>query len=333
MSINSGNKGLGNLGNTCYMNSALQCLSHLLEFHPKNDNFLNEVSKQKDDQFSQWYNLQIQLWENDNSTMIVPRDFLSMFINKCREYDIEFYNFHQNDTHEFIHILMDLLHRSIKKKVNISFTGDPVTNLDKIAIKAVKEWSNYFNNDYSYIIKKFYSQVLSITSCPECDYMTTNHEPIMILELEIPDEASTLNNCLDSYTKKISLDLENTWKCDKCKNHVKPEKKIILWKTSDVLIILLKRYNGHSKNNNFIEFPLDLDMSSYSLNYNKEGIDYNLSGMCIQDGSLGGGHYYAICKNELDKLWREYNDTSVNIVSEAYLLKQKPYCLFYRRNK
>ena len=74
-------------------------------------------------------------------------------------------------------------------------------------------------------------------------------------------------------------------------------------------------------------------MSSYSLNYNKEGIDYNLSGMCIQDGSLGGGHYYAICKNELDKLWREYNDTSVNIVREAYLLKQKPYCLFYRRNK
>ena len=29
----SGNKGLVNLGNTCYMNAAIQCLSHLLEFH------------------------------------------------------------------------------------------------------------------------------------------------------------------------------------------------------------------------------------------------------------------------------------------------------------
>ena len=36
--------------------------------------------------------------------------------------------------------------------------------------------------------------------------MTTNHEPIMILELEIPDEASTLNNCLDSFIASRNID-------------------------------------------------------------------------------------------------------------------------------
>ena len=62
----------------------------------------------------------------------------------------------------------------------------------------------------------------------------------------------------------------------------------------------------------------------------KEG-PRRLSGISIQSGSLGGGHYYAMCYNELDKTWRTYNDTTVNEITEEIVTKQKPYCLFYRR--
>ena len=328
--MNAGNKGLANLGNTCYMNSAIQCLSHLLEFHPKNDNFLNE-NRNKDDIYNSWLQLQLELWSNEDDNPVVPKSFLQQFIKGCHEADKEFHNFNQNDTEEFIEIFMDLLHRSMKRSITISIQGQINGQLDKLAVKGFNSWSQFFKDDYSYIIQKFYSQLLSVTSCTECDYVTVNFDPCMVLSLEIPNDATSLTDCFDSYTKKTTLDCSNSWKCDKCNQYVEPDKKIILWKSSDILIILLKRYSDNRKNNTFIEFPLDLDISSYSLNYNNDGFNYRLSGICIQSGSLGGGHYYAMCRNELDQKWREYNDTGVREVDESQLLKQKPYCLFYRR--
>ena len=328
--MNSGNKGLANLGNTCYMNSAIQCLSHLLEFHPKNDNFINYLN-QSDELYKTWYNTQIHLWSNLGDPVVVPKKLLKSFMKVCKEKDIYFYNFHQNDTEEFINIFMDQLHQCIKTRAEISVEGVPENQLEKLQVKSVNSWSNFFKNDYSYIIQKFYSQQLSITSCTNCDYITVNFDPFMVLSLEIPDGSDSLYDCLSSYTKKTTLDGENKWKCDKCKQLVQPDKKIKLWKTSNVLIIMLKRYSKYKKKNDFIEFPIELNLDNYLIDYDNLGKKYRLSGICIQSGSLGGGHYYAMCYNELDKTWREYNDTNVREISTEELLRQKPYCLFYRR--
>ena len=263
--------------------------------------------------------------------MIVPTQFLQAFIKTCKSKNICFYNFNQNDTEEFINIFMDLIHQSIKVKAEITIEGEPCDQLQKLQVESVNSWSNFFKNDYSYIIQKFYSQILSITSCPECNYITVNFDPFMVLSLEIPSNSKSIYDCLNSYTRKFTLDSGNTWKCDKCNKNVCPEKKLKLWKTSDVLIILLKRYNHNQKNDSFIDFPINLDLSKYLIDYNRDGKQYRLSGICIQDGSMGGGHYYAMCYNELDKSWHTYNDTSVTTIDESELLKQKPYCLFYRR--
>ena len=75
---------------------------------------------------------------------------------------------------------------------------------------------------------------------PECNYYTTNHDPIQVVSLEIKSDCETLYDCLDNYTMSLSLDDKNLWKCDKCNKKVRSQKKTLLWKTSDILIISLK---------------------------------------------------------------------------------------------
>jgi len=73
-------------------------------------------------------------------------------------------------------------------------------------------------------------------------------------------------------------------------------------------------------------------MSKYSLD---ERNIYNLYGICYHKGTIGTGHYYAICKNLTKNngkiLWFEYNDANRKFILEKDLPKNDAYCLFYER--
>ena len=117
---------------------------------------------------------------------------MKSFINKCNENDVYFESFEQNDASDFLNTYMDFLHESIKRKVNITISGSPKNNYDKLKVKSIETWKNFFENSYSYIIVNFYSQLLSITTCPECSYYTSNHDPIMTINLTLKENYSTL---------------------------------------------------------------------------------------------------------------------------------------------
>jgi ubiquitin carboxyl-terminal hydrolase 8 len=331
--INAGNKGLANLGNTCYMNSALQCLSHLIVFHPNNEKFFNECKRaDKDSLLYEWFQFQRSMWSNNDKNMINPINLLRRFQSLCLEKDLYFSNFMQNDIDEFLVLFLDLLHQGVGRKVEMSFSTKVEDEADKINLKSNQTWQRFYENDYSYIVENFYSQLLGITSCTHCEYYTTNHDPIQVLSLEIPKDSHSLNCCLNEYMKKYRLDSENTWQCDACKNHVRPFKQTRLWKTSDVIFILLKRYNRNQKIDKYLEYPLTLDLKDYNINYSKNKSNkYSLNGMAIHSGGLGGGHYYAVCRNYLDDHWYEYNDSHVSRVMDDKLMKYSPYLLVYRR--
>ena len=324
-------KGFTNLGNTCYMNAALQCLCHLPQLNLDCTDFIKDIKKRSSKSdvsvMKQLLNLQHAVWEEENK-VVSTKGVLESFIKQCNKSDVYFESFQQNDTNDFLNTYMDFLHESIKRKVNISITGTPKNNYDKLKLKSIETWKNFFENSYSYIIVNFYSQLLTLTTCPNCDYYTSNHEPIMSITLTLKNAYKTLYDCLNEFTEKETLDVENKWTCDKCKCKVQPKKEIKFWNLSDVLIFSIKTFRLNKKIEKHIDFPEELKMNDYCIN-NKGNLTYTLSGICIHGGGLHGGHYYAMCKDHIKNKWRVHNDTHVTDTTLENVLSQTPYCLFY----
>ena len=328
-------KGLTNLGNTCYMNSALQCFLHLPQLSSDNDKLSIDCTKRsvKNDYqlMVEWLRLYQDMWTEDENNVLNTSSILKEFIKRCNSENIFFESFSQNDAQEFITFFIDFLHGSIKRKVKIEISGTPQNMYDQTKVESITAWKRFFESNYSYIVKTFYSKLLSFNSCPECDYVTKNHEPISTITLSLETNFKSLYDCLNGFTKKSILDSENSWKCDKCKQNVLSQKKIIFWDLADVLIFSIKQFTKDKKINQSISFPENLSMGDYCMNINKENLHYRLSGICIHSGCLHGGHYYAMCKNYKTNEWNIHNDTNISSTTIENVLKENPYCLFYVR--
>ncbi len=78
------------------------------------------------------------------------------------------------------------------------------------------------------------------------------------------------------------------------------------------------------KFNDFFEFPTQLDMSPYTLDYaraTEQGttvspIPYRLAGVLVHSGQASGGHYYSFAKRRnpdgtLSESWLKFDDSEV----------------------
>tara|TARA_B100001093_G_scaffold438001_1_gene437179 strand:- start:1027 stop:2163 length:1137 start_codon:yes stop_codon:yes gene_type:complete len=333
--------GLQNLVNTCFMNSLLQCLSHTYELNEFLDNGnINEKFNRKPETviLHEWDELRKLMWSSN--CIIKPGRFLTKMKKIARIKDrILFTGFLQNDLCEFLIFIMDCFHNAIERQVEMNVVGEPVTSLDKLAVKSYEMMQNIYKNEYSEFLELFYGISISEINSLESSYQSITPEPFFLLNLAIPKNSGEKNiyDCFDLHVKSEKLGDDNQFFNEESGKKENVEKKLSFWKLPNVLIFTLKRFSNEcQKNNEFIDFPLNgLDLSKYVKGYDAEKYVYDLYAVCYHLGQFNGGHYLAHIKNANGK-WYEFNDEDVEETTSGSgksFRGRQAYCFFYRKRQ
>jgi len=324
--------GLINLGNKCFLNSILQCLFHTLKLtdYILTSKYKEDLDKTNNKEFyilHSYITLLNNVW-NENQ-LIKPKTFLENIgiIHK------KYFSLQQQDSHECLLYILDLLHKPLSYEIEIEIKGDIKNDTDELIKKSLDDWGKYYGNNYSYIIEIFNGLLFYNINCLNCKYTNIIFEPYNIISLNIPESTSSLEQCLDSFFNEHEI---NSWKYNKC-NYNGCKKHINLWTLTMYFIINFKRFKinntNNIKNTNLITFPLnELNLTKYISPQKNDTSNYiyNCYAINYHSGDLNSGHYWSICKN-IDNNWFKFDDGNVTRSSITQLVTNDVYTLFYER--
>lgn len=341
--------GLQNLGNTCFMNSVIQCLAYAPELiaYFCSSAYYNHID------FSSRYGTRGELViefgalvEKLNSyryRYIEPKSFRDAVTKH-----IGFAGNEQQDSHEFMMMLFDKLHHDLnihakdKSKQNgIESNGgnndDSNINIPRATL-GYQFWKRHLELNKSIISDLFEGIFMSTLTCTFCRGQSNTFEVFNCLSLPIPSETRChVRECLSHFSNPERI--EAAWECPRCKQKREADKKIVICKLPRILIIHLKRFSldgrWRQKLQTTVDFPLSdlavdctnvLPQSAYGPMGSK--ISYNLCAVVNHYGHLDGGHYTAFGKLE-NQRWYTFDDSNVSEMKDSDVCSQAAYILFY----
>ncbi|EFP82394.2 S-formylglutathione hydrolase [Puccinia graminis f. sp. tritici CRL 75-36-700-3] len=215
--------GLTNLGNTCFMNSALQCLSNCpeLKTYFLSRVYINELNRTNplgmggkvaetfgqliERMWSSEYEVSRRIQGSTSGTngptsyggsshqSISPREFKSI----VGRFNSLFLGYGQQDSQELLTFLLDALHEDLNRVKVKPFDeipdyddqnslNDPLLEAQKILKLAKTCWNLYRRRNDSVIVDLFQGQYKSTLICPDCNKVAIKFDEIMYLTLQLP---------------------------------------------------------------------------------------------------------------------------------------------------
>ncbi|NXL91780.1 UBP2 hydrolase, partial [Alectura lathami] len=334
--------GLRNLGNTCFMNSILQCLSNTKELRDyclQNQYLrdLNNNSRMRTALMSEFAKLIQLLWTSSPNDSVSPSEFKT----QIQRYAPRFVGYNQQDAQEFLRFLLDGLHSEVNRVlVRPRASNDSLDHLPDDE-KSRQMWRRYQEREDSRVSDLFVGQLKSSLTCSECGYCSTAFDPFWDLSLPIPKKGYgevTLMDCLRLFTKERGSHPAARaaccpQTCCRCKARTRCTKKFSIQKFPKILVLHLKRFSEAriraSKLTTFVNFQLkDLDLREFASQSCNHAV-YNLYAVSNHSGTTMGGHYTAYCKSPVSSEWHSFNDSRVTPMSSSHVRSSDAYLLFY----
>lgn len=183
--------GLQNIGNTCFMNSVLQCLLHC---RPLCDYFLSDQYKDEINDSNplgtggklvgEFAKLIERFWRNPTERTITPRE-LKFVIG---QHQPMFVGYQQQDSQELVTFLLDGLHEDLNLVKKKPYTEAIEANDRPDDVVAKLCWDQHLLRNKSKIVDIFQGQYKSRLRCPHCSKSSVTFDPFMYLSLPIPSQ-------------------------------------------------------------------------------------------------------------------------------------------------
>ena len=225
--------GLHNLGNTCFMNSALQCVAstqflkdfYLSGRYLQDLNTSNPLGSKNAELAKTFGALMRELWKADQSS-VSPWEFKKVIARQASQFN----GYYQHDSHELLSYLLTGLHEDFNRVRAKTYSEMPelASTVDDEEASGL-HWDWFRRRNQSVIVDNMFGQYKSKLMCPDCGKVSITFDPALSFTVAMPKVdikrimISIVPHDFSKAVLRIFVTVMGVWRVSKLKEILKAE--------------------------------------------------------------------------------------------------------------